>query len=316
MCDNTKRFFRNSLLSVLGFLLAGAVMVLSFRFEGGEQHKRMVSGIVVVAVAAGLIFYGYKVLKPLKSAWQTVLSVDVLPVSALLILTVFLTFVFEADFPGEILLVASAPFFNLFPAKFVLDDITATLIVFLTPLLLFIYMHIGMAVRKAYENSGGVEMKKIRSAFLKNSLLSLLGFLAADALAAIVLFSSVFNDLLALQLAAGTVLLLCGAGLSFLGYTFVRPLQKVWQTVLSVTVVPLLILLAASGLLSLLFQSQYPLLLLAIPGNLIFALIPEETGFWQNDITPLICLCLMPLILFLCTAVGAVMRSRLEKGEM
>lgn len=316
MQENTKRFFRNSLLSVLGFLLAGAVMVLSFQFEGGEQHKRMVSGIVVVAVAAGLIFYGYKVLKPLKSALQTALSVDVLPVAALVILTVFLTFVFEADFPGEILLVASAPFFNLFPAKFVLDDITATLLVFLTPLLLFIYMHIGMAVRKAYENSGGIEMKKIRSAFLKNSLLSLLGFLAADALAAIVLFSSIFNDLLALQIAAGTVLLLCGAGLSFLGYTFVQPLRKVWQTVLSVTVVPILILLAAAGIPSAIFQSQYLLLPLAVPGNLIFALIPEETGFWQNDSIPLICLCLMPLILFLCTAVGAVERTRLEKGEL
>lgn len=160
-------------------------------------------------------------------------------------------------------------------------------------------------------------MRENTKVFFKNSLISLLGFLAADALMAFVLFSPVFAyNLRAVQLAAGTVLLLCGAGLSFLGYTFVRPLQKVWQTVLSVTVVPLLILLAATGIPSAIFQSQYLLLPLTVPGNLIFALIPEETGFWQNDITPPICLCLMPLILFLCTAVGAVERSRLEKGEL
>lgn len=155
-------------------------------------------------------------------------------------------------------------------------------------------------------------MRENTKSFVKNSLLSLLGY-AASVIVMGIVPPVIAHDLPTLQLAAGTLLLLCGAGLSFIGYTFARPLPKIWQTVLSITVVPILILLAASGLLSLLFQSQYPLLLLAIPGNLIFALIPEETGFWQNDITPLICLCLMPLILFLCTAVGAAMRSRLEK---
>lgn len=162
-------------------------------------------------------------------------------------------------------------------------------------------------------------MKENTKRFLKNSLLSLIGFLVADAVmfSVTMLFSNIFcGSMHTAQLSAGTVLLLSGAGLLFIGYTCIQPLKRIWQTVLSVTVVPILILLAASGLLSVIFQSQYPLLLLALPGNLIFALIPEETGLWQNDWAPFVCICLVPLVLFLCTAVGAAERSRHEKGEM
>lgn len=156
-------------------------------------------------------------------------------------------------------------------------------------------------------------MRENAKRFFHNSLFSLLGFLAADVLTAVVLFSGIFNSRYVSQLAAGISLLLIGAGLSFIGYTFVKPLKKRWQTVLSVIAVPMLILLVGTGFLSTVFQSQYPLLLLAVHGNLIFALIPEETGLWQNDWTPLVCICLVPLVLFLCTAVGAVVRGRHEK---
>lgn len=161
-------------------------------------------------------------------------------------------------------------------------------------------------------------MCKNTKRFLKNSLIALLGFLAADVLTAIVLFSPVFshiNSLHIMQLAAGTVLLLNGAGLMFIGYTFVQPLKRSWQTVLSVTVVPIPILLAALGLLHVIFQSQYPLLLLAAPANLIFALISEETGLWQNDLAPLICLCLAPLLHFVCITVSTVVRRTHEFTE-
>lgn len=118
-----------------------------------------------------------------------------------------------------------------------------------------------------------------------------------------------------MQLAAGTVLLLNGAGLMFIGYTFVQPLKRSWQTVLSVTVVPIPILLAALGLLYVIFQSQYPLRLLTAPANLIFVLIPEEAGLWQNDLAPLICLCLAPLLHFVCITVSTVVRRTHEFTE-
>lgn len=158
-------------------------------------------------------------------------------------------------------------------------------------------------------------MRENTKSFVKNTLLALLGYAVSVTVMGIVP-PVIAHDLSTLQLTVGTLLLLSGAGLSFIGYTFVQPFKRIWQTVLSVTVVPILILLAASGLLSVIFQSQYPLLLLALPGNLIFALIPEETGLWQNDWAPFVCLCLAPIVLFLCTAIGAAERSRHEKGEM
>lgn len=156
-------------------------------------------------------------------------------------------------------------------------------------------------------------MKENTKSFVKNSLLALLGYAASVIVMAIVP-PVLAHDLPTLQFTVGTLLLLCGAGLFFVGYTFILPLKRNWQTVLSVTAAPILILLAALGLLSVVFQSQYFLVPLTIPGNLIFALIPEETGAWQNDFLPPVCLCLTPLVLFLCTAVGAVVRGRQEKS--
>lgn len=148
-------------------------------------------------------------------------------------------------------------------------------------------------------------MRENTKVFFKNSLISLLGFLAADALMAFVLFSPVFAyNLRAVQLAAGTVMLLGCTGAAFIGFSFLHPFKRLWQTVLSVTVVPILILLAATGLSVAIFQSEYAVFPLVIPGNLFFALLPEESGFWQNDITPPLCVCLAPLLLFLCMAVG------------
>lgn len=156
-------------------------------------------------------------------------------------------------------------------------------------------------------------MRENTKSFFKNSLLALLGYAASVIVMAIVP-PVLAHDLPTLQFTVGTLLLLCGAGLFFVGYTFILPLKRNWQTVLSVTAAPILILLAAIVLPSVLFQSQYLLLPITIPGNLIFALIPEETGAWQNDFLPPVCLCITPLVLFLCTAVGAVVRERQEKS--
>lgn len=160
-------------------------------------------------------------------------------------------------------------------------------------------------------------MKENIKRFFQNGLFASIGFFAVDAVMLIVAvrFADIFfGSMYTAQLSAGAVLLLCGAGLFFVGYTFILPLKRNWQTVLSVTAAPILILLAVLGLLSVIFQSQYFLVPLTIPGNLIFALIPEETGAWQNDFLPPVCLCLTPLVLFLCTAVGAVVRERQEKS--
>lgn len=152
MCDNTKRFYRNSLLSVLGFLLADAVMVLSFQFDSSTPYTRIASVVILAVTAVGMFFYGYKVLKPLKSAWQTVLSVGALPVSVLYFLSVFLTFVFETDYPAAVLLfIPSNPFFNLFPATAYPSELAINLIVFLTPFFPFLCMTVGAAVRRRLE---------------------------------------------------------------------------------------------------------------------------------------------------------------------
>lgn len=152
MKENTKRFFRNSLLSVLGFLLAIAVIVLSVQFGNSALYTRIASGVILAVTAVGMFFYGYKVLKPLKSAWQTVLSVDVLPVAVLLILSVFLGLVFETnDIPAALLIIPSYPFLELFPASADPSELAINLIVFLTPFFPFLCMTVGAAVRRQRE---------------------------------------------------------------------------------------------------------------------------------------------------------------------
>lgn len=318
MCKNTKRFLKNSLFSALGFLLADAVMYLSYPIDSLKQYKTPTFIGLLAVVAVGLFFYGYKVLKPLKTVWQTILSVGVLTIPALFITSILLTFLFDTDYPAAaLLLIPSNPIFELLPANLDISDIAATGILFLSPFLPFLYMCIGAATRALREEEN-CKMKENTKRFLRNSLIALLGFLAADVLTAIVLFSPVFshiNNLHIMQLAAGTVLLLNGAGLMFIGYTFVQPLKRSWQTVMSVTVVPIPILLATLGLLYVFFQSQYPLRLLTAPANLIFVLIPEETGLWQNDLAPLICLCLAPLLHFVCITVSTVVRRTHEFTE-
>lgn len=149
MRENTKRFYRNSLFSILGFLLADAVMALSFQFDSSTPYTRIASAVIIAITAVGMVFYGYKVIKPLKSVWQTVLSVAVLPAAVLLIISVFLGFVFETnDIPAGLLILASNVFFNLLSVnpKLYDMDIVGNLILFLAPLLPFIYMSIGTAM--------------------------------------------------------------------------------------------------------------------------------------------------------------------------
>lgn len=82
MRENTKRFYKNSLLSLLGIFVfdtvaAGFVWIL----PGFVTARR--AAILFCLCSVGLLFYGCKLLKPMPKAWQTVLSVAVVPIAVL-----------------------------------------------------------------------------------------------------------------------------------------------------------------------------------------------------------------------------------------
>lgn len=146
--------------------------------------------------------------------------------------------------------------------------------------------------------------------FLHNSAISVCGFVLVNAVTQLVTHSthSMFGE----QIAAGVALLALSGGLIFVGYAVTRPLESRWQTAISLTVVPILTILAAACIVSTIIRNPYPLVLLAFSAELYFALIPEA-AYSGNDTFFYI---FAPFVPFLCISIGAALRARLEEGEM
>lgn len=148
-------------------------------------------------------------------------------------------------------------------------------------------------------------MKENTKRFFKNSLLSLVGFLGFDSITVLgMLF--VPHGLLSAWLAAGLFLLLC-IGLLFYGGKIFEPMPKAWQTGLSVTVLPIIVLAAFAGC-AVLFETEMLFLPVVTPGNL---LCMSVGNLYSGSGTDLIaCAVFAPLLPFLCMVVGAAARQK------
>lgn len=152
-------------------------------------------------------------------------------------------------------------------------------------------------------------MRENTKRFFHNSAISVCGFILANAITQLVTYNvrSVFGG----QLAAGTALLFLFGGWIFVGYAVIRSLESRWQTALSLTFVPVLTILSAVCIASVVIRNPYPLFLLSFSAELYFALIPEAV-YSGND--AVICI-LAPFVPFLCISIGAAMRAQHEKGR-
>lgn len=141
-----KNFFRNSALSLVGFLGFDLITVcIMFLAPHGLLSTWLAAGIFLL-LCVGLLFYGGKMLKPMPKAWQNVLSVTVLPIAALAAFT-GCAVLFETEIlflpaatPGNLLCMAVG---SLYTGGGI-DLIACALF---APLSLFLCMGIGAAVR-------------------------------------------------------------------------------------------------------------------------------------------------------------------------
>lgn len=147
MRENTKNFFKNSLLSLAGFLGFDSITVLGMRFVSHELLSAWIAAGLFLLLCVGLLFYGGKILKPMPKIWQTVLSVTVLPI---IVLTGFAVcaVLFETEIlflpvviPGNLLCMAVG---NLYTGEGA-DLISCAV---LAPLMPFLCMSIGAAVQQ------------------------------------------------------------------------------------------------------------------------------------------------------------------------
>lgn len=142
-------------------------------------------------------------------------------------------------------------------------------------------------------------MKENRKIFMCNSLLSLVGFLGFD-LVTVGIMRLVPHGLFNTWLAAGTFLLLC-VGLLFYGGKMLKPMPKAWQTVLSVTALPIAALAVFAGC-AVLFETEMLFLPVVTPGNLLCMAVGDlYTG---GEIDLIACALFAPLFLFLCMTLG------------
>lgn len=148
-------------------------------------------------------------------------------------------------------------------------------------------------------------MKNNRKRFLKNSLFSLVGFLGFDILTAFGMLLAP-HGLLNTWLAAGLFLLLC-IGLLFYGGKIFEPMQKSWQTGLSVTVLPITVLAAFAGC-AVLFETEMLFLPVVTPGNLLCMSVGNLFSGSGTDL--IACAVFAPLLPFLCMVVGAVVKQK------
>lgn len=137
----------------------------------------------------------------------------------------------------------------------------------------------------------------------QNSLFSLLGIFVFDAVTAI--FVWILPGLVTARRAA-ILFCLCSIGLLFYGCKLLKPMPKVWQTVLSVAVVPIAVLAVFTGGLGL-FGTEIWLLPVASPGNLLYLALPELHTLKMNTATFYASVFLIP---FLCMTVGAAIRKK------
>lgn len=148
-------------------------------------------------------------------------------------------------------------------------------------------------------------MKENRKIFMCNSLLSLVGFLGFD-LVTIGIMRFVPHGLRNIWLAAGTFLLLC-VGLLFYGGKMFNPMPKAWQTVLSVTALPIAALAVFAGC-AVLFETEMLFLPVVTPGNLLCMAVGDLYTGGEADL--IACALLAPLIPFLCMTVGTAIRKK------
>lgn len=148
-------------------------------------------------------------------------------------------------------------------------------------------------------------MRENTKIFLKNSLLSLVGFLGFDSITVLGM-RFIPHGLLSAWIAAGLFLLLCIGLLFYSGKTF-EPMQKAWQTGLSVTVLPITVLAAFAGC-AVLFETEILFLPVVTPGNL---LCMSVGNLYSGSGTDLIaCAVFAPLLPFLCMVVGAAVKQK------
>lgn len=152
-------------------------------------------------------------------------------------------------------------------------------------------------------------MKNNRSNFLKNSLLSLVGFLGFD-LVTVCVAQFAPHGLLSAWLTAGLFLLLC-IGLLFYGGRFLGPMPKLRQTVLSVTVLPIAVLIAFAGC-AVLFETEMLFLPVVTPGNLLCMAVGNLYTGGEADLIS--CAVLAPLFPFLCMSIGAAVCRKKDGG--
>lgn len=154
-------------------------------------------------------------------------------------------------------------------------------------------------------------MRNSRNIFFKNSLFSLVGFLGFDIITVLGMLLAP-HGLLSAWLAAGLFLLLC-IGLLFYGGKLLKPMPKAWQTALSVTALPIIVLAAFAGC-AVLFETEMLFLPVVTPGNLLCMAVGNLYTGGEMDLIS--CAIIAPLFPFLCMSIGAAVRGRREKGEL
>lgn len=147
MKENTKRFFKNSLLSLVGFLGFDSITVLGMRFVPHGLLSAWLAAGLFLLLCIGLLFYSGKIFEPMPKAWQTGLSVTLLPIAALTACT-GCAVLFETEMlflpvvtPGNLLCMAVG---NLYSGSG--TDLIACAV--FAPLLPFLCMVVGAAVKQ------------------------------------------------------------------------------------------------------------------------------------------------------------------------
>lgn len=155
MCENAKRFLKNSRLSFFGFLLTDAVFLIAALLLPDGPHRILDCVLAVSVFLAALVsalLYGSRVFLPMQAKWQTVLSATLLPIAALILLTwcgialQFEVLCVPIAMPGNILYMAIS---DLYTGSGT-DMITCAVLAPLTP---FLCMSIGAVLRERKENT-------------------------------------------------------------------------------------------------------------------------------------------------------------------
>ncbi len=146
----------------------------------------------------------------------------------------------------------------------------------------------------------GYKMNK--SEFIKNGCFSLLGFFIFSMASAG--FVWILPGFTTAQCAA-ILFSLFNIGLLFYGRAVLAPLRKLWQTVLSVSVLPIAVLAVSVGC-AYLFGIEVLLLPALSPGNLLHIAICKT---YTPEINVTVFYTAVMLVPFLCMSIGAAVRG-------